>query len=572
VVYIGALVATFIAIKHGWEGNWSAFECLSAFWIWLAVFLANMAEGLALHRSMAYIDTQNKIKKDDYGNTYLNHALLTSGLTLHKKTRNEIKISLFLSAITFLLLLTVMAFKVFIDFLYSFSSGSEREISSLTAFIVLLICMIPTSLGALLSTISIGGIDRLFRQRIIAKKNFPLEDVSDIDLLLIDKSGIITSGNRIALEFIPAADISSKELVENAYLASLLDETVEGQSIVALARKEFSFDKQLDDLQSKFIPFSANTRISGLDIQNEMGKTVKIIRKGAVDVIREYTEGLGGIFPAQLQFKIDQIAGKGGTPLLVSSNHRILGIIHLEDTVKEGIRKGFIEIRNLGIRTLLVTGDSALSAANICAEVGIDDFLAEATLQDKLNRIVSEQKIGYLVAMMGKGEEDATALTQANIGISMKTGPMTAFKSDSVIDLEGDPTQFLDILRTSKQLLITRGALLLFFISSDSVKYFALLPAFLDKAMIPTDSSSSLPIIFNIMRLHSPSSAILSTLIFSVISIALLIPLALNGVSFHSQKNKLLFNHILIYGIGGLIVSFIGIKILDSLITALKIV
>lgn len=437
----------------------------------------------------------------------------------------------------------------------------------------LFVCLIPTTIGGLLSAVGIAGMDRLVHRNVIAKSGRAIEAAGDVDVLLLDKTGTITLGNRMATTFIPAPGVNENELAEAAQLASLSDETPEGRSIVILAKEKFQMRVEALTPKSKFFPFSASTCMSGIDIYDDKGNVIASIRKGAVDAIKDNVLAHGGIFPYELHEQINEISTLGETPLLVCFNNKILGIIVLKDIVKGGIKERFSELRRIGIRTIMVTGDNPLTAAAIAAEAGVDDFIAQATPEMKLKRIKSEQENGHLVAMAGDGTNDAPALAQADVGVAMNTGTQASREAGNMVDLDSNPTKLIEIVAIGKQLLITRGSLTTFSIANDVAKYFAILPAIFGSLYFSKGDISGPLVALNIMQLSSPHSAILSAVIFNALIIIFLIPLALKGVNYKAQKaSSLLKNNLLIYGLGGLICPFVFIKIIDFLISHLGII
>jgi potassium-transporting ATPase ATP-binding subunit len=429
---------------------------------------------------------------------------------------------------------------------------------SVIVLVALFVTLIPTTIGALLSAIGIAGMDRLVKFNVLAMSGRAVEAAGDVDTLLLDKTGTITLGNRQASDFITMPGVGAQELAEAAQLSSFSDETPEGRSIVVLAKEKYGLrERSMSELQVHFIPFSAQTRMSGVDVGGSS------IRKGAVDAIIAYVRSKNGsvTVPPQLNEITERISRAGGTPLAVAKDDRILGLIHLKDIVKGGIRERFGELRRMGIRTVMITGDNPLTAAAIAAESGVDDFLAQATPEDKLRLIRGEQANGKLVAMCGDGTNDAPALAQADVGVAMQTGTQAAREAGNMVDLDSDPTKLIEIVLIGKQLLITRGALTTFSIANDVAKYFAIIPAMF-AAFYPSLN------VINIMQLETPQSAILSAVIFNALIIIALIPLALRGVKYRPQgAGRLLLRNLVIYGAGGVIVPFIGIKIIDVLIT-----
>jgi K+-transporting ATPase ATPase B chain len=426
---------------------------------------------------------------------------------------------------------------------------------SVTVVVALLVCLIPTTIGGLLSAIGIAGIDRMVQRNVLAMSGRAVEAAGDVDVLLLDKTGTITLGDRQATEFIPAPGVTVEELADAAQLASLADETPEGRSIVILAKKYGLRGRSISDMpQAKFINFTAQTRMSGVDLEDRQ------IRKGAADVIKTV---VGADFPTQVQDAVDSISGSGGTPLVVASGGQVLGVVHLKDIVKGGLKDRFERFRAMGIKTVMITGDNRLTAMAIAKEAGVDDFIAEARPEDKLSLIRREQAKGHLVAMTGDGTNDAPALAQADVGVAMNTGTQAAKEAGNMVDLDSNPTKLIEVVEIGKQMLITRGALTTFSIANDVAKYFAIIPAMI---------VGSFPVIdpLNIMRLQSPASAILSAVIFNALIIVALVPLALRGVKFRPVgAAALLKRNILIYGLGGIIAPFPGIKLIDIIVNAL---
>jgi len=424
-----------------------------------------------------------------------------------------------------------------------------------------------------LSAVGIAGIDRLIRRNVIALSGRSIEAAGDIDLLILDKTGTITIGNRVATAFFPISGMLEKDFANIAQLASLSDETPEGRSIVVLAKNRFDLRAEsLDTSNSTFIPFSAKTRMSGIDFKDAQGTVTRRIRKGAVGAIKKHIESLGGVYPTSLDTTVQSIAHQGGTPLLVSEDGKVVGIIHLKDMIKGGIKERFAEMRKMGIRTVMVTGDNQLTAAAIAAESGVDEYLAEATPEMKLAKIREEQEGGRLVAMTGDGTNDAPALAQADVGVAMNTGTQASREAGNMVDLDSNPTKLIEIVAIGKQMLMTRGSLTTFSIANDLAKYFAIIPAIFSGLYVTQGAHGPLSAM-NIMWLQSPKSAILSAVIFNALIIVALIPLALRGVKYSAQSaNILLRNNLLIYGLGGLITPFIGIKAIDLVINFLGLV
>ena len=445
---------------------------------------------------------------------------------------------------------------------------------SLPILVSLLACLIPTTIGGLLSAVGISGIDRLVRRNVLAVSGRAVEVAGDIDVLMLDKTGTITFGNRMANEFLPAPGVDDLQLAEAAQLASLSDETPEGRSIVVLAKKQFGIrGRHMDADHIVFIPFSASTRMSGVDIAEHDGRPAVSIRKGAAESVAQWVKIRGGTFPQEVEMMVQNVARVGGTPLVVARGKDVLGVIYLKDIVKGGIRERFARLRAMGIRTVMVTGDNALTAASIAAEAGVDDFMAEATPEMKLARIREEQAAGRLVAMTGDGTNDAPALAQADVGVAMNTGTQAAREAGNMVDLDSNPTKLIEIVEIGKQMLITRGALTTFSFANDVAKYFAIIPAMFAGLFVADGMASGPLSALNIMGLNSPQSAILSTVIFNALVIVALIPLALKGVSYRpAGAASLLKRNILIYGVGGLIAPFMGIKLIDMVINAWRLV
>jgi K+-transporting ATPase ATPase B chain len=459
-------------------------------------------------------------------------------------------------------------------FSYSLKSSGlpSSQNLSLPVLVSLLVCLIPTTIGGLLSAIGISGMDRLLRKNVIATSGKAVEAAGDVDVLLLDKTGTITLGNRMATEFIPANGVSIDDLANAAQLSSLADETPEGRSIVILAKEKFNLrGRNLKQADTSLIQFSAKTRISGIDLKLPDGK-VKSYRKGSSDAIKKFIEDNDGFFPGNVQDTVKKLALQGATPLVVADNSRILGVINLKDIVKGGIKARFEQLRKMGIRTIMITGDNPLTAAAIAAEAGVDDFMAEAKPEDKLKRIRAEQANGHLVGMIGDGTNDAPALAQADVGIAMNTGTQAAREAGNMVDLDSNPTKLIEVVETGKQLLMTRGALTTFSIANDVAKYFAIIPA-LALPLYASGTGKGALEALNIMQLQTPQSAILSAVVFNALIIVGLIPLALKGVRYRPlPAGKILAANILIYGIGGIIAPFIGIKLIDILINALHLV
>jgi potassium-transporting ATPase ATP-binding subunit len=505
----------------------------------------------------------------EQGKTFLDRMItLIEGAT-RRKTPNEIALTIMLSALSLIFLLAVTTLYPFA--LYSAkASGSPAGIVSMTVpvLIALLVCLIPTTIGGLLSAIGISGMDRLLRNNVIAMSGKSIEAAGDIDVLLLDKTGTITLGNRMATEFIPAPGVEHRRLASAAQLSSLSDETPEGRSVVVLAKDLYNLRAgEAQNRDARFIPFSAQTSMSGVDITTADG--VRRIRKGSAEAIRRFVAMEGGAFPGDVTTFSDTISMTGGTPLVVAEGKEVLGIIHLKDVVKGGIHERFADLRRMGIRTVMITGDNPLTAAAIAAEAGVDDFVAQATPETKLTLIRAEQAKGHLAAMIGDGTNDAPALAQADVGVAMNSGTQTAREAGNMIDLDSNPTKLIEIVEIGKQLLMTRGALTTFSIANDVAKYFAILPAIFAGLYAAGGAAGPLARL-NIMRLASPESAVLSAVIFNALIIVALIPLALKGVKYRPVgANAVLARNLFIYGFGGLIVPFVGIKAIDMLVAFL---
>lgn len=490
------------------------------------------------------------------GETFIDHMIALVEGAKRQKTPNEIALTILLAALTLVFLCvcaTLLPFSI-----YSSAAVLGGKAVTITVLVALFVCLAPTTIGGLLSAIGISGMDRMIRANVIALSGRAVEAAGDVDTLILDKTGTITLGNRQATEFIPAEGVPIEVLADAAQLASLADETPEGRSIVVLAKEKYGLrGREIIDLGATFIPFTAETRMSGANLPGRQ------IRKGAEEAIASYVHQLGGSIPPSVKESVDKIARRGGTPLIVAEGAKVLGVIYLKDIIKGGIRERFIQLRQMGIRTIMVTGDNPLTAASIAAEAGVDDFLANATPEDKLKLIRRLQTQGHLVAMTGDGTNDAPALAQADVAVAMNTGTQAAKEAGNLVDLDSNPTKLIEVVEIGKQLLMTRGSLTTFSIANDVAKYFAIIPAAF---------ASTYPALnaLNIMRLASPHSAIMSAVIFNAIIIVLLIPLALKGVTYHRvSAAQLLRNNVIIYGLGGLLVPFIGIKVIDLLLVAL---
>ena len=484
------------------------------------------------------------------GETFLDRMIALVEGAERQKTPNEIALNILLAGLTIIFLLAVVTLQPFAIY-----SGAPQTVFVL---ISLLVCLIPTTIGGLLSAIGIAGMDRLVQHNVLATSGRAVEAAGDVNTLLLDKTGTITIGNRQATEFVPAPGVTGAELADASQLSSLSDETPEGRSIVILAKEKYNLrGRELGQLNAEFIPFSANTRMSGIEVDG------RSIRKGAVDAIAGYLQQHGSPMPAEVRSAVEDIARKGGTPLVVAENGRAMGVIYLKDIVKGGMKERFEQLRAMGIRTVMITGDNPLTAAAIAREAGVDDFLAEAKPKDKMDLIKREQAEGKLVAMTGDGTNDAPALAQADVGVAMNSGTQAAKEAGNMVDLDSNPTKLIEIVAIGKQLLMTRGALTTFSISNDVAKYFAIIPAMF-AGVFPVLNA------LNIMHLHNAESAVLSAVIFNALIIVALIPLALRGVGYRPMSAAaLLRRNLLVYGLGGVIVPFIGIKLLDMLIVTL---
>ena len=480
-----------------------------------------------------------------------------------QKTPNEIALSILLAALTLIFLKTTATLLPFS--IFSVGAAGQGQVVSITVLVALLVCLIPTTIGGLLSAIGIAGMDRMIQANVIATSGRAVEAAGDVDVLLLDKTGTITLGNRQAAHFWPAAGVDVHDLADAAQLASLADETPEGRSIVVLAKAKHGIrERDLHEIKAAFLPFTAQTRMSGVDFTH--GTSLRVIRKGAAEALRAWVEQQGGKFTPEVQAKVDAIARDGATPLVVSDGNKVLGTIELRDVVKGGIKERFAELRRMGIKTVMITGDNKLTAAAIAAEAGVDDFLAEATPEAKLKLIRQYQAEGRLVAMAGDGTNDAPALAQADVAVAMNSGTQAAKEAGNMVDLDSNPTKLIEIVEIGKQMLITRGSLTTFSIANDVAKYFAIIPA----AFATTYPQLNA---LNVMHLATPSSAIMSAVIFNALIIVFLIPLALRGVPYRAVgADALLRRNLLLYGVGGLIVPFIGIKIIDLILLAFGLV
>jgi len=500
------------------------------------------------------------------GNTFIDRMIALVEGAKRQKTPNEIALSILLSGLSIIFLLAVATLPAFFGYSLS-ASGLPMSLNlTIPVLIALLVCLIPTTIGGLLSAIGISGMDRLLQRNVIATSGRAIEAAGDVDVLLLDKTGTITLGNRMATNFIPAGGVTVEELANAAQLSSLSDETPEGRSIVVLAKEQFNIrGRKVQQLNATFIPFTAQSRMSGVDFKSDDGK-IHRIRKGSSEAIRTFVQNNNGFYTQKIQDIVSDCARQGATPLVVAEDNRVLGVVHLKDIVKGGIKQRFAELRKMGIRTVMITGDNSLTAAAIAAEAGVDDFMAEATPEDKLRRIREEQANGHLVGMIGDGTNDAPALAQADIGIAMNTGTQAAREAGNMVDLDSNPTKLIEVVEVGKQLLMTRGSLTTFSIANDVAKYFAIIPAIAISLYSGKSGIGPLSTL-NVMNLGSPQSAILSAVIFNAIIIVLLIPLALKGVRYRPvSANTALTRNLLIFGLGGIIAPFVGIKLIDLII------
>ncbi|PNK85648.1 K(+)-transporting ATPase subunit B [Listeria monocytogenes] len=493
------------------------------------------------------------------GESFLDKMIAMVEGASRKKTPNEIALQILLVTLSIIFLAVSATLLPFTEFA-SKQAGAGSAIS-ITNVIALLVCLAPTTIGALLSSIGIAGMSRLNQANVLAMSGRAIEAAGDVDVLLLDKTGTITLENRKASEFLPVDGVTEQELADAAQLSSIADETAEGRSIVVLAKERFDIrGRDFAEMHAEFVPFTATTRMSGIDYQENT------IRKGAADAVRAYVTANGGTYPKECDAIVSKVAGAGGTPLVVVRNNKVLGVIYLKDIVKNGVKERFLDLRKMGIKTIMITGDNPMTAAAIAAEAGVDDFLAEATPEAKLELIREYQREGHLVAMTGDGTNDAPALAQADVAVAMNTGTQAAKEAGNMVDLDSSPTKLIDIVRIGKQLLMTRGALTTFSVANDLAKYFAIIPV-LFYGIFPQLEA------LNLMGLTSPTSAILSAIIYNAVIIIILIPLSLKGVKYREMPaGKLLSRNMLIYGLGGLIAPFIAIKLIDMLLTVLGIV
>ena len=488
----------------------------------------------------------------DSGESFMDRMIQLIEGAQRQKTPNEIALSILLSALTIIFMVVCMTLKPFARY-----AGADVDAAvTITVIVALLVCLIPTTIGGLLSAIGIAGIDRMVQHNVLALSGKAVEAAGDVDVLLLDKTGTITLGNRQATELVPAPGVSAEALADAAHLSSLADETPEGRSIVILAKEKYGLrGREIQDLRNaEFVAFSAQTRMSGINVDGEM------IRKGAADSVRKFVISHGASFPREVDEVVERISRSGGTPLVVASKRSVMGVIHLKDIVKGGLPDRFQKFRAMGIKTIMITGDNPMTAAAIAAEAGVDDFLAQATPEDKLALLRKEQAAGHLVAMTGDGTNDAPALAQADVGVAMNTGTQAAKEAGNLVDLDSNPTKLIEVVEIGKQLLMTRGALTTFSIANDVAKYFAIIPAMLVGAF-----PQIAPL--NVMKLGTPASAILSAVIFNAIIIVALIPLALRGVKFRpASAVAILRRNLLIYGLGGIVAPFPGIKLIDLVV------
>ncbi len=504
------------------------------------------------------------------GNSFLDRMIALVEGSRRQRTPNEIALNILLAATTAVFLLAVATLPAFARYLETAAGQTGAVDVSLPVLVALLVCLIPTTIGGLLAAIGISGIDRLLRRNVLATSGRAVEAAGDVDVLLLDKTGTITLGNRMAAAFLPAPGVTESELADAAQLASIADETPEGRSVAVLAKQLFNLrGRDLSEPHARFIPFSARSRSSGVDLQSTQHPPRRI-RKGAADAIRRFVEEQGGLWPEPVGRTVESISRAGGTPLVVAENLRVLGVIQLRDIVKGGIRDRFARLRAMGIRTVMITGDNPLTAAAIAAEAGVDDFMAEATPEAKLRRIREEQAAGRLVAMTGDGVNDAPALAQADVGVAMNTGTQAAREAGNMVDLDSNPTKLIEIVEIGKQLLMTRGALTTFSIANDVAKYFAILPALFGGLLAVAPGQPGPLAALNLMRLASPHSAILSAVIFNALVIVALIPLALRGIRYRPVGAAVVLrDNLVVFGLGGVVTPFLGIKLVDLALHAL---
>ncbi len=508
------------------------------------------------------------------GHSFLDRMIGMIEGARRQKTPNEIALNIVLISLTALFILVVYTLPPFAHYNEAQAGQKDAVLTSAPVLLALIVCLIPTTIGGLLSAIGIAGIDRLMRRNVLATSGRAVEAAGDVDVLLLDKTGTITLGNRMATEFIPAPGVKIEELADASQMASLADETPEGRSIAVLAKEKYGLrGRDVATPHAQFVPFTAQTRMSGVDLGDGNGGVKHRIRKGAAESVFQFVEQQGGVRDKAVSATVEEVAGSGATPLVVADNARILGVIRLKDIVKGGIKERFAQLRKMGVRTIMITGDNNLTAAAIAAEAGVDDFIAQAKPEDKLARIRKEQEGGKLIAMIGDGTNDAPALAQADVGVAMNTGTQAAREAGNMVDLDSSPTKLIEVVEIGKQLLMTRGALTTFSIANDVSKYFAILPAMFGVLYAAKAGEHGPLDKLNIMYLHSPQSAILSAVIFNTLIIVALIPLALRGVKYKPLGAAVILrNNMLIYGVGGIIVPFIFIKLLDLILVAAHLV
>jgi K+-transporting ATPase ATPase B chain len=508
------------------------------------------------------------------GNSFLDRMIGMIEGARRQKTPNEIALNIVLVSLTALFILVVFTLPPFARYNEVQAGQKDAVLTSAPVLLALIVCLIPTTIGGLLSAIGIAGIDRLMRRNVLATSGRAVEAAGDVDVLLLDKTGTITLGNRMATEFIPAPGVKIEELADAAQMSSLADETPEGRSIAVLAKEKYGLrGREVASPNAKFVPFTAQTRMSGVDFGDGNGAVKRRIRKGAAESVFQFVEQQGGSRDKAVSASVDEVAASGATPLVVAEDAKILGVIRLKDIVKGGIKERFAQLRKMGVRTIMITGDNNLTAAAIAAEAGVDDFIAQAKPEDKLARIRKEQEGGKLIAMIGDGTNDAPALAQADVGVAMNTGTQAAREAGNMVDLDSSPTKLIEVVEIGKQLLMTRGALTTFSIANDVSKYFAIIPAMFGLLYAAKAGEHGPLDKLNIMYLHSPESAILSAVIFNALIIVALIPLALRGVKYRPLGAAVILrNNMLIYGVGGIIVPFIFIKLLDILLVAAHLV
>jgi K+-transporting ATPase ATPase B chain len=504
------------------------------------------------------------------GDSFLDRMIGLVEGAKRQRTPNEIALGILIGALTLVFLVAVATLPAFSGYIERGPGNPGSAGITIPVLVALLVCLIPTTIGGLLSAIGISGIDRLVRRNVIATSGRAVEAAGDIDVLMLDKTGTITLGNRMASDFIPAPGVTEERLASAAQLASLADETPEGRSVVVLAKEKFNLRvREVAAPHAVFVPFTAQTRMSGVDLSAAGTQPAASIRKGAADSVAAWVVASGGVYPAQVRAAVETVSKAGGTPLVVAENNVILGVIYLKDIVKGGIKERFAQLRAMGIRTVMITGDNPLTAAAIAAEAGVDDFVAQATPEMKLERIRKEQSEGRLVAMTGDGTNDAPALAQADVGVAMNTGTQAAREAGNMVDLDSDPTKLIEIVEIGKRLLMTRGALTTFSVANDVAKYFAIVPAMFAGLYIAAGAKVGPLSALDVMHLGSGRSAVLSAVIFNALIIIALIPLALRGVAYRPESaTRVLTRNLLIYGVGGIVAPFAGIKLIDLLVNA----